>query len=213
MGGWGLFFFLLFLVVIFAYVGWAASVYLRARREGFPPPHWKAYIPFTSTPVYRSSNYPAPRRGGIVGWFQDKIAQFKNPRSARGAYEGDMEAGGYRGRRVADPDEPWDAGYDPAGPFADDYARNEPYDRPGLSVTPQGQALRSRDFANDPFDERETGYEPASRPAQGSQDPFADDAERSNLKSQSDQNPAGDQEPRHHARKESERRAAFTEDL
>jgi len=110
MHGWGLFFFLLFLLLIFAAVGWVVFTQVRARRAGLPPPTFKSYIPFVGGGSSSSRNYPTPRQGGPIGWIKDRFASLKNSRTAQGAYEEPLEAGTMgRGRRGLDPDEAWDA--------------------------------------------------------------------------------------------------------
>lgn len=110
MHGWGLFFFLLFLALIFGAVGWVIFTQYRARKAGLPPPSFKSYIPFLNKGP--AGNYPAPRSAGPVEWIKDKIAQLRNRRSARGAYEEPSEGAGYAGPRRGrglDPDDAWDA--------------------------------------------------------------------------------------------------------
>ena len=123
MRGWGLFFFLLFLLLIFASVGYIAFTQYRARRAGLPPPHWKSYVPFLSSPSSSSSNYPSPRTANPLEWIKDKFAGLRNKRTARGAYEetgaggggggaGAAEqgyAGGGRGRGARAEDDAWDS--------------------------------------------------------------------------------------------------------
>ena len=111
MHGWGLFFFLLFLLLIFAAIGWVVFTQYRARKAGLPPPSFKSYIPFLNRGS--AGNYPAPRSTGPLDWIKDKIAVLRNKRSARGAYEEPTEGGtGYAGARRGrglDPDDAWDA--------------------------------------------------------------------------------------------------------
>ncbi|KIW91541.1 uncharacterized protein Z519_07507 [Cladophialophora bantiana CBS 173.52] len=128
MGGWGLFFFILFLLLIFAVVGWVVYTQYRSRKQGLPAPSlksWKTYIPFLKPQA--SSNYPAPRHAGPLEWVRDQFAKLTRRRTARGAYE---EAGsgtdglvpgatrGARGGRGAE-DDAWDTrvgNEDPYGP-------------------------------------------------------------------------------------------------
>lgn len=86
MHGWGLFFFLLFLLLIFAAIGWVVFTRIRASRQGLPPPPWKSYIPFLGA-TQSTTNYPTPRSSGPLEWVKDQIAKLRNKRTARGAYE------------------------------------------------------------------------------------------------------------------------------
>jgi len=95
MHGWGLFFFLLFLLVVFAVAAWVVYTQAAARKQGLPAPSlksWKTYIPFMKS--QGSSNYPAPRHAGPLEWLRDLLSKLTNKRTARGAYE---EAGGEGG--------------------------------------------------------------------------------------------------------------------
>lgn len=126
MGGLGLFFFFLFLLVIFAAICWVLFTQLRARRFGLPAPSWRSYIPFLksgSSSGGAFGNLPAPRTSNPIEWIKDKINSLRQGRNrtAQGHYE---EAGGYAagggppaydgggagGRRARgmDPDEAWD---------------------------------------------------------------------------------------------------------
>ncbi|EXJ58237.1 hypothetical protein A1O7_05662 [Cladophialophora yegresii CBS 114405] len=133
MHGWGLFFFLLFLLLIFAVVGWVAYTQLSARKQGLPAPSlksWKTYVPFLRAQA--SSNYPAPRHAGPLEWFRDQFAKLTRRRTARGAYEeagsgaDGLVGGGPRGGRGARgmEDDAWDTrvgheeAYGPAGGYS-----------------------------------------------------------------------------------------------
>lgn len=146
MHGWGLFFFLLFLLVIFGAAGWIIYTQVRARRAGLPPPSFKSYIPFTgqSSRSTGTSNYPTPRQGGVVGWIKDHMAALKNRRTAQGAYEEPLESGivagapiGGRGggRRGLDPDEAWDARVGPEADLA--YGPGGYYEEQELGLGPE----------------------------------------------------------------------------
>lgn len=89
----------------------------RARQLGLPPPPLN---PFSSqnrdNAPYRG---PTPAPGGLQGWVNDKIAAFRNKRTAGGAYESTGYGGGARrstgdrrGFGPLDPDEAWDARVD-----------------------------------------------------------------------------------------------------
>ncbi|KAL9109959.1 MAG: hypothetical protein Q9227_005482 [Pyrenula ochraceoflavens] len=142
MNGWGAFFLVLFLIVVFGALGYVGWTQYRARSAGLPPPSWKSYIPFLKSDS-GSSNYPSPRSAGPIEWIKDKIAQMQRKRTAAGAYEGagGLEAGntayagaGRRSRGV-DPDEAWDTR---VGNEADMYAA--PYEEQELETQPYGGA-------------------------------------------------------------------------
>src|SRR4051812_14801030 len=86
---WGLFFFLFFLLLIFAVIGWVIFTQWRARRDGLPPPSWRFYIPFLggSSRGASASNYPTPRSAGPIEWIKDQLGKLRNRRTAQGAYE------------------------------------------------------------------------------------------------------------------------------
>ncbi|KAJ9609651.1 hypothetical protein H2200_005979 [Cladophialophora chaetospira] len=146
MRGWGLFFFLLFLLLIFAIVGWVAYTQYAARKQGLPAPSlksWKTYVPFLRAQA--SSNYPAPRHAGPLEWIKDQFAKLTRSRTAAGAYEeagsgNDGLVGGGRGGRRARgmEDDAWDTrvgnedAYGPAGAGYSGYEEQEL----GLAATP-----------------------------------------------------------------------------
>ncbi|KAF2724488.1 hypothetical protein K431DRAFT_281919 [Polychaeton citri CBS 116435] len=112
MNGWGIFFIILVILVIFGSVGWILYTHIRARRLGLPPPSLNPFAARRNNAAGGGPNYrvPAPAPGGIQGWFSDKFAALRNGRSAGGAYE----SAGYGGRSrrgfgPLDPDEAWDA--------------------------------------------------------------------------------------------------------
>jgi hypothetical protein len=143
--------FLLFLLLIFAVVGWVVFTQYSARKQGLPAPSlksWKTYIPFLRPQA--SSNYPAPRHAGPVEWVRDQFAKLTRRRTARGAYEeagsgaDGLVAGGPRGGRGTRgvEDDAWDTRvgnedpYGPAGGYSEEQElglaptpgqRNEPY--------------------------------------------------------------------------------------
>jgi hypothetical protein len=156
MRGWGLFFFLLFLLVILAAIGWILFTQIRARRSGLPAPTWRSYLPFMKSSGSSSgfSNLPSPRSSNPLEWIKDKINLLRHGRNrtAQGHYE---EAGGYasgggppaysgggvggsRRARAMDPDEAWDTR---VGNEADAYAATGPggsgyYEEQELGPTP-----------------------------------------------------------------------------
>lgn len=167
----GLFFFLLFLLVIFAYAGWIGYTQYTARRAGRTPPSWKHYVPFVKSDT-SATNYPTPRSSGPVEWIKDQINKLRNPRSARGAYEetGNTSAGGYtpagargRGGRGFE-DDAWDtrvggAHEDPYGGGQGGYAAGYEEQELGLASTPGLHAesyggARGRQGNENPFDDQ-----------------------------------------------------------
>ncbi|EXJ92853.1 hypothetical protein A1O3_01407 [Capronia epimyces CBS 606.96] len=121
MHGWGLFFFLLFLLLIFAVVGWVGYTQYQARKQGLPAPSlksWKTYIPLLKT--QGSSNYPAPRHAGPLEWFRDLFSRLTNKRTARGAYEEAGAEAGLSGRRRGRgvEDDAWDVRVGNEDPYA-----------------------------------------------------------------------------------------------
>ena len=170
MHGWGLFFFLLFLLVIFGAAGWVAFTQYRARRAGLPPPSIKSYIPFLGRSGASTGNYPAPRSTGPLDWLKDQIAALRNKRSARGAYEEPTESGatGYTGSRRGrglDPDDAWDArvvneadAYGPGGYYEEQELglhapAAEPYGGAGYggsTLPAYGEGERGRSKSRDP---------------------------------------------------------------
>ncbi|KAK4160770.1 acid phosphatase [Cladorrhinum sp. PSN259] len=89
------------LVVILALIAvgvcWVVFARIRASRLGLPPPAFTSYIPFFGSTSHSSSfSGPSPAPGGIRGWFNDRVRQFRqsrNTRTAAGAYEGSYNAG------------------------------------------------------------------------------------------------------------------------
>jgi len=179
MRGWGLFFFLLFLLVIFAYGGWIGWTQYKARRAGLPPPSWKHYVPFVKSDQ-STTNYPTPRSSGPLEWIKDQISKIRNPRSARGAYE---ETGaGYappgRGRGRGFEDDVWDTrvGGSHDDPYANNqggYAANYEEQELGLAPTP---GLHAESYGGG------SGYTGA-RGRQGGENPFGDHNEAPSLRS------------------------------
>ena len=199
---WRVFFVLVILLAVFAYAGWIIYTQVRARRAGLPPPHWKSYIPFTSTSTstYRDSSYPTPRSGGAMGWIKDRIYRLRNRRTHEGAYEGQPTAAprGYRG--AAEHDEPWDArvgtehdnAYGPPGYYESQElgmaARSTPYEGAGYGVAEGGNKTSAnesmdRDLERGRSRSREPSSRPETRGTEGNpQNPFGDHAEGSNLR-------------------------------
>ncbi|EEP77717.1 predicted protein [Uncinocarpus reesii 1704] len=147
---WGLFFLLIIFFALLAYIGWIIFTQVRARRAGLPPPTWKSYIPFTSaSPTYRDSNFPSPRRGGVVGWIKDRLASLRNQRTYRGAYEEPTSGGPgpYRGAG-ADHDEAWDTrvGALEEGPYGQGPGPYGHYDEQELGTGPRREPYDSAGY-------------------------------------------------------------------
>lgn len=107
-----------------------------------PPPSFTSFFPFFHKSDQNSSSYgtPAPRPGGVQGWFGDQVRKFKerNNRTAAGAYESAPRggaAGGRRGFGPLDPDEAWDAR---VGNEADNYGPGGYYEEQELGLHSQG---------------------------------------------------------------------------
>jgi hypothetical protein len=149
MRGWGLFFFLLFLLVIAAAIGWIVFTQIRARRSGLPPPSWRSYVPFLKSGGGGGfANLPSPRSSNPIEWIKDKINTLRQGRNrtAQGHYEGTSgygagapaAYGGAGGRRARgmDPDEAWDTR---VGNEADAYGAAGPggyYEEQELGLAP-----------------------------------------------------------------------------
>lgn len=100
---------LLFAVLFIIYMIW---LNVTARKQGLP----FVLNPFTSVTGARRYSNTTQRTGGLFGWINDKIREYryKRNRSAAGAYEGQSLGGfnsGRQGARVRglDPDDAWDA--------------------------------------------------------------------------------------------------------
>jgi len=189
----------IFVLLIAAAVGWVVFSHWRARRLGLPPP---SLIPFRNTAPSPYGIQPA--RGGVVGWFNDKIRTFKNRnvRTATGAYEGGGSgpARGRGGFGALDPDEAWDTR---VGHEADNYGPGGYYEEQELGLHPPsgrgdanteylggGSSYRMNlaatpgmappGFGDDDNDRgRPRSRSPGLRP--GGKNPFDDDAEPSNI--------------------------------
>lgn len=100
---------LLFAILFVMYMIW---LNVTARRQGLP----FVFNPFTNVSLGRRFSTTTQRSGGLVGWVNNKIREwrYKRNRSAAGAYEGQSLGGfnsgrsGQRGRGL-DPDDAWDA--------------------------------------------------------------------------------------------------------
>lgn len=124
METFGIILLVLFIFLLIALALWITYVHIRAKRLGLPTPTLSSYTPFTTPRNYRS----APRTGGLIGWVQDKVREwrYRRNRSAAGSYEGTtLNSRGARGRGGLDPDDAWDTrvgneaelGYGPEGGY------------------------------------------------------------------------------------------------
>ncbi|PGH22977.1 hypothetical protein AJ80_02892 [Polytolypa hystricis UAMH7299] len=240
---WGLFFLLILLFFLLAYFSWIAYTQYRARQAGLPPPPWKSYIPFTSASSslqYRDTNFPTPRRGGLVGWLKDRVARLRNRRTAHGSYEGagtPLGGTGYnnRGARNVDADEAWDArmgneneGPYGAGPYYEEQElelglgagarRAEPYEGGGYTAGSATRAHahaaedleRGRSRSREPQSKRFESPQKDGRDSEDNKNPFADDAEASQLRGVS---PRPDTARSGGSKHDTERRSMFRESL
>lgn len=207
---WGLFFFLLFLLLLFAIIGWVIFTQWRARRDGLPPPSWRFYIPFLggSSSGASAPNYPTPRSAGPIEWIKDQLDKLRNRRTAQGAYEetgGQQEQGvaygasgpARRGRGVED--DAWDSRVGNEDPYAGGPGGYYEEQELGLAPTP---GLHTEPYgAGSSYLDARTGYEnergrsqnrsPAglkpgqqghSRSGSTGQNPFGDDNEAASLR-------------------------------
>lgn len=134
MNGAGLFFLLLFLLVILPAGAWIAYTRWRAHQQGLPAPPLRAYNPFSRN-VGSSSSYPvAPRPSGVVGWFQDKLHALQN--RGTGLENSSAHARGRGSFAQLDPDGAWD---DRVGHEADMHGRIGDYEEQELGMHPGDQ--------------------------------------------------------------------------
>lgn len=129
MNGAGLFFLLLFLLVIIPAAIWVAYTRWTAYKNGLPPPPLSAYNPFKRFSSSNHSGTSQPSR--VVGWVQDKFHNMKNSRTAGGAYEGGR--GARTGFGPLDPDGAWDTR---VGNEADAYGPVGDYEEQELGLHP-----------------------------------------------------------------------------
>jgi len=140
----------------------------------------------------KSNNSPfeaRPARGGVVGWFNDRVRDFKhrNNRTARGAYE----PSGGPARSGFDTDDAWDSRvHDDYGYYEEAELGNTSYRGGAANTTAPSGGNRLGDDLGDsgyemniprtpaartPVQEERRGRQPAER------NPFDDDAEPSNI--------------------------------
>ncbi|KAB2580053.1 hypothetical protein BFW01_g2486 [Lasiodiplodia theobromae] len=205
--GVGIFFGILILLLVIGGVAWVAYTRIRAKRLGLPPPPLNPFARGSRSSLGGDS-YPAPAPSGIVGWVNDKISALKNGRGGRnnaryaaGAYEEPGAARAARNRGTLDPDEAWDArvgneadygyGYEEEQELGlrDPHAGTTPYGGGGYAgsgmyaAPPHSAGLsagsergRSRTRELDERYDEEMGH------SRGAENPFGDNAERSNLR-------------------------------
>ncbi|KAH7030872.1 uncharacterized protein B0I36DRAFT_322669 [Microdochium trichocladiopsis] len=222
----GVFFIVLFVLLIAGAVAWVVFTQLRARRLGLPPPTLSSYNPFSRKDNHSPYGPPTPAPGGIGAWISDKIRSIRGPSNKR------SQAGGYeqsrRGFGPLDPDEAWDTR---VGNEADNYGPGGYYEEQelGLHGGPAGgggAAYGHTAYASaGPQDRGRAGPSAAaaaSNTAAPGSNPFDDDsAEPSNLRGVSprpiDTSVANAGSKKHHGPGSgspgSERRSMFREDV
>lgn len=195
MSGWGWFILVLILLIPICAAGYIFYSRFRAKQNGLPPPPLSSYNPFAHRDRH-TDNYPAP--SGIVGWTKKKFESLKPKGSRSGAYEQPLGAGGRRG---LDPDEAWDAR---VGAEADGYGAGGYYEEQELGLRPPGNgpyggsgyggqshALpdygeergRSLSRNQSPYiGGGQKGLDERYDEEMGGDDPFGDEAERSELR-------------------------------
>lgn len=199
MGGAGIFFLLLFIILLIygAWVGW--KIY-NARKHGEKLVGWQSYVPFMKPPS-SSTNYPAPRSAGPLEWVKGKIAGLSNKRSQQGGYEESRLEGGQgqyqginsarRGRGLED--DTWDSRVgrddDPYGPGPGGYHEEQEL---GLSTPGYGHVRNeSGPYGAGDYMSQSTGYGGGSGAGDRSRstdrglaaDPFSDAHQAPSLRS------------------------------
>ncbi|CAD6567003.1 MAG: hypothetical protein ASARMPREDX12_009212 [Alectoria sarmentosa] len=193
MSGWGWFILVLVLLIPISAFGWIGYSRLKAQRAGRDPPPLSSYIPWKRD--RRADTYPAP--SGVIAWVKSKI---QGSGSRSGAYEQPLGPGARRG---LDPDEAWDAR---VGAEADGYGAGAGgyYEEQELGLRPPAsgayagggygggsQALpdygeergRSISRAGGPhIGGGQKGLDERYDEEMGQEDPFGDEAERSELR-------------------------------
>ena len=170
--------------------GWIGYSRLKAQRAGREPPPLSSYIPWKRNSRHTDA-YPSP--SGIVAWVKSKVS---GSSSRTGAYEQPLGSGGRRG---LDPDEAWDAR---VGAEADGYGVGGYYEEQELGLRPPasgayagggygGQALpdygeeRGRSISRAAVPHiggGQKGLDERYDEEMGHEDPFGDEAERSELR-------------------------------
>ncbi|KAL1301885.1 hypothetical protein AAFC00_006065 [Neodothiora populina] len=202
ISGWGIFFLVVFIVVIFASVGWIIFTQYRARRLGLPAP---SLNPFGRNRDRARNTYaaPAPAPSGIKAWFTEKFDAIRGSgRTSGGGYESTGYGGGRNrhGFGALDPDEAWDARvgneYYEEQELGLQDPNSGPYGGSGYGQVVGAEVERGRSKSRQrELDERydeEMGVSGATvtRPS----NPFGDDASASSLRGVSPR-PLADTEP------------------
>ena len=187
------------LIIPLSIGGWIYYSRLKAQRAGLEPPPLSSYNPFARRERH-TEIYPAS--SGIVGWAKNKFHSLRNSASRTGAYEQPLGAGGRR--RGLDPDEAWDAR---VGAEADGYGAGGYYEEQELGLRPppastsyagggyggqhvpqySADAPRGRSLSRDegPYVNPragQKGLDGSYEQRHGDDDPFGDEAERSELR-------------------------------
>ena len=130
MSGWGWFILIVILLIPICAAGYIFYSRFRAKQNGLTPPPLSSYNPFARK-EHHTDVYPAS--SGIVSWVKSKFSSVKGSGASRsGAYE---QPSGARGRRGLDPDEAWDAR---VGAEADGYGPGGYYEEQELGLRPPG---------------------------------------------------------------------------
>ncbi|KAL8931565.1 MAG: hypothetical protein Q9216_007157 [Gyalolechia sp. 2 TL-2023] len=128
----GLGYFFLFLLILLPLIGIAYIFYTRiqAQRAGRPPPTFSSFIPFRNrqSQIYSSSS----SSGGIIGTIRTKLHSLTGSSQRSGAYEQPLASARARG---LDPDGAWDAR---VGDEADAYGSGGYYEEQELGLRTGG---------------------------------------------------------------------------
>lgn len=236
MSGWGWFILIVILLIPICAAGYILFSRFRAKQNGLAPPPLSSYNPFAKKDRH-TENYPAS--SGVVGWAKSKLSSLRNPGSRTGAYEQPL---GGTSRRGLDPDEAWDAR---VGAEADGYGAGGYYEEQELGLRPPGggpyggggyggndrvlpnygeERERGRSLSRDqsPYIAGgQRGLDERYDRAVGD-DPFGDEAERSELRGVSPRPHQGEEMPGHskqgsgdghHDGSPTERRSMFHENV
>ncbi|KAL8697509.1 MAG: hypothetical protein Q9201_007089 [Fulgogasparrea decipioides] len=197
-------YFLLFLLILIPLLFLAYIFYTRlsAQRAGRSPPPFSSFIPFTKTRSHNYSSSPSSSSGGILSTIRSKISSFTGTSSSQrpGAYEQPLGSHPRRGRGL-DPDGAWDTR---VGDEADAYGSGGFYEEQELGLRSGGRygghgselpdygdeemgrgRSVSRDGAPPGFiggDQRGLDERYERQFGGAEEDPFGDQAERSELR-------------------------------
>ena len=189
MSGWA--WFILILIVVIIPLSIAGYIYysrVKAQRAGLEPPPLSSYNPFARRERH-TDIYPAS--SGILGWAKNKYHSLRNSASRTGAYEQPL-GGGATGSRGLDPDEAWDTR---VGAEADGYGAGGFYEEQELGLHPP--AAGNTSYAGGGYGAQHNVPQYATEVPRGrslsrddgpytqqhgDEDPFGDEAERSELR-------------------------------